>query len=44
MASIVVTTTHAHPLDTGVTAVLDYEELRAVCTPDGKLRVDRAAM
>jgi sugar-phosphatase len=37
MASIVVTTTHAHPLETGVTAVLDYEHLRAVCTPDGLL-------
>jgi sugar-phosphatase len=35
MASIVVTTTHAHPLDTDVMAVLDYEDLRAVCTPDG---------
>jgi sugar-phosphatase len=38
MASIVVTTTHSHPLDTDVTAVLDYEELRAVRTPDGLLR------
>jgi sugar-phosphatase len=37
MASIVVTTTHAHPLETGVTAVLDYEHLRAVCTPEGLL-------
>jgi sugar-phosphatase len=37
MASIVVTTTHAHPLETGVTAVLDYEDLRAVRTPDGLL-------
>jgi sugar-phosphatase len=37
MASIVVTTTHAHPLETGVTAVLDYEHLRAVRTPDGLL-------
>jgi sugar-phosphatase len=37
MASIVVTTTHAHPLETEVTAVLDYEQLRAVCTPDGLL-------
>jgi sugar-phosphatase len=38
MASIVVTTTHSHPLDTDVTAVLDYEELRAVRTSDGLLR------
>jgi sugar-phosphatase len=44
MASIVVTTTHSHPLDTDVTAVLDYEALRAVCTPDGWLRVEAAAM
>jgi sugar-phosphatase len=38
MASIVVTTTHSHPLDTDVTAVLDYEVLRAVAGPEG-LRV-----
>jgi sugar-phosphatase len=38
MASIVVTTTHAHPLETDVTAVLDYEDLRALPSPDG-LRV-----
>jgi sugar-phosphatase len=37
MHSIVVTTTHSHPLETDVTAVLDYEELRAVCTPEGLL-------
>jgi len=35
MASIVVTTTHAHPLETEVSAVLDYEDLRAVCAADG---------
>jgi sugar-phosphatase len=39
MASIVVTTTHAHPLETEVVAVLDYEDLRAVKTADGLLRV-----
>jgi sugar-phosphatase len=39
MASIVVTTTHAHPLETEVSAVLDYEQLRAVQTPEG-LRID----
>jgi sugar-phosphatase len=39
MASIVVTTTHAHPLETDVTAVLDYEDLAAVSTADGKLNV-----
>jgi sugar-phosphatase len=38
MASIVVTTTHAHPLETDVTAMLDYEDVRAVNMPDG-LRV-----
>ena len=40
MASIVVTATHAHPLETDVSAVLDYEALRAVRTPDGLLRVE----
>jgi sugar-phosphatase len=39
MASIVVTTTHAHPLETDVSAVLDYEDLRAETTTDGKLHV-----
>jgi sugar-phosphatase len=39
MASIVVTTTHAHPLETDVTAVLDYEDLRAVVAADGMLNV-----
>jgi sugar-phosphatase len=38
MASIVVTMTHAHPLDTDVTAVPDYEALRALTGPEG-LRV-----
>jgi sugar-phosphatase len=38
MASIVVTTTHSHPLETDVTAVLDYEDLLAVASQDG-LRV-----
>ena len=35
MASIVVTTTHTHPLETEVSAVLDYEDLRAVYAADG---------
>jgi sugar-phosphatase len=39
MASIVVTTTHAHPLETDVSAVLDYEDLRAVVAADGMLNV-----
>jgi sugar-phosphatase len=38
MASIVVTATHAHPLETDVADVPDYEELRALSTPEG-LRV-----
>jgi sugar-phosphatase len=38
MASIVVTTTHAHPLETDVSAVVDYEELCVVKT-DGRLKV-----
>jgi sugar-phosphatase len=38
MASIVVTTTHAHPLETDVSAVVDYEALRVVKT-DGGLKV-----
>jgi sugar-phosphatase len=42
MASIVVTTTHSHPLQldiADVTAVLDYEDLRAVIAADGMLNV-----
>jgi len=39
MKSIVVTTTHMHPLDTEVPGVLDYEELRAIVTSNGKLQV-----
>jgi sugar-phosphatase len=42
MASIVVTTTHSHPLQldiADVTAVLDYEDLRAVTAADGMLNV-----
>ena len=38
MDSIVVTITHAHPLDTGVTAVRDYADLFVVKT-QGRLRV-----
>jgi sugar-phosphatase len=38
MASIVVTTTHAHPLETDVSAVVDYEEL-CVVKADGRLKV-----
>jgi sugar-phosphatase len=35
MASIVVTATHAHPLETEAAAVPDYEQLRALNTPEG---------
>ena len=35
MTSIVVTTTHAHPLETEVSAVADYEDLRIIQTTDG---------
>jgi sugar-phosphatase len=50
MASIVVTTTHAHPLETAqvgaqagnITPVLDYEHLRAVVQADGLLGIARA--
>jgi len=44
MASIVVSATHAHPLDTEVPAVHDYQALRAVCTPDGLLQIGIASM
>lgn len=39
MASIVVTATHAHPLDTDACPVPDYADLRAVSTPDGLLHI-----
>ncbi|HEX8785891.1 MAG TPA: HAD-IA family hydrolase [Telluria sp.] len=42
MASIVVTVTHAHPLETDVFGVLDYRDLRAMDRPDG-LRVTHKA-
>jgi sugar-phosphatase len=38
MASIVLTATHTHPLDTDAAAVPDYEQLRALSMPEG-LRV-----
>ncbi|MGJ7916913.1 HAD-IA family hydrolase [Massilia sp. LXY-6] len=44
MASIVVTTTHSHPLETDVSAVLDYERLRAIVEADGMLRVKHRGM
>jgi sugar-phosphatase len=41
MESIVVTLTHAHPLETDVVGVLDYAELRVVRTADGLLKIAR---
>ena len=39
MESVVVTVTHGHPLETDVVGVVDYAELRCVCTAEGLLRV-----
>ena len=39
MESVVVTVTHGHPLETDVVEVVDYAELRIVCTAEGLLRV-----
>jgi len=41
MDSIVVTVTHAHPLETDVAAVLDYADVRAVASSDGRLKIRR---
>ena len=41
MESIVVTVTHTHPMETDVFGTLDYAELRAVRTEEGRLRVVR---
>jgi sugar-phosphatase len=40
MESVVVTVTHAHPIETEVFGVLDYAELRAVRTQNGSLRLE----
>lgn len=42
MASIVVTATHAHPLETTASRVRDYQDLRAVPTSQGCLRIAQA--
>lgn len=39
MASIVVTLTHTHPMETDVFGVLDYADLKAVRTADGRLKI-----
>jgi sugar-phosphatase len=43
MESIVVTVTHAHPMETDVVAVLDYADLRVERTADGLLKIARVA-
>jgi sugar-phosphatase len=43
MDSIVVTLTHAHPLETDVVGVLDYAQLRAERTAEGMLRLRRSS-
>jgi sugar-phosphatase len=40
MESVVVTVTHAHPIETEVFGVLDYADLRAVRTQNGSLRLE----
>jgi sugar-phosphatase len=42
MASIVVTVTHTHPMDTDAVPILDYADLRATASADG-VRIVRAA-
>jgi sugar-phosphatase len=39
MESIVVTLTHTHPMETDVFGVLDYADLRALRTADGRLKI-----
>lgn len=41
MDSIVVTVTHAHPVETDAFGVLDYDELRAAQTADGLFRLTK---
>lgn len=41
MDSIVVTATHHQPLETKATGVPDYDDLRAIRTPEGLLRLQR---
>ena len=41
MDSIVVTATHHQPLSTTATGVPDYDDLRAIRTPEGLLRLQR---
>jgi len=41
MDSVIVTATHKHPVETDVTGVADYDDLRAIRTPEGFLRLQR---
>ena len=41
MDSVVVTATHHEPLDTTVGGVPDYDDLRVLRTPEGRLRLQR---
>ncbi|MEM8512859.1 sugar-phosphatase [Massilia sp. MP_M2] len=41
MDSVMVTATHKHPVETDVTGVPDYDDLRAIRTADGLLRLQR---
>lgn len=41
MDSVMVTATHKHPVETDVTGVPDYDDLRAIRTADGLLQLQR---
>lgn len=41
MDSVMVTATHKHPVETDVTGVPNYDDLRAIRTPEGFLRLQR---
>jgi len=41
MDSVMVTATHKHPVETDVTGVPDYDDLRAIRTGEGLLRLQR---
>ena len=41
MDSVMVTATHKHPVETDVTGVPDYDDLRAIRTAEGLLRLQR---
>jgi sugar-phosphatase len=41
MDSVMVTATHKHPVETDVTGVPDYDDLRAIRTGEGLLQLQR---